>query len=103
MEKFKIYIQFYKQGEMKYFSQLDFVRILERAVRRTQLPYYLTKGYNPHVKLSFGDALKVGIEGVFSVVFYFSEKVDKDFFVNMLKKQLPSDLLFLENKYINPD
>lgn len=85
---------------MRYFSQLDLVKILERAVRRSQLPYYLTKGYTPRVKLSFGNALKVGVEGALSVIFYFKEKVEKELFMEKLLPQLPLDLILLECEYV---
>ena len=98
MEKFEIKTRLYKKDRMKYFSQIDMVKILERAMRRTDLPYYITKGFTPRVKMSFGNALKLGIEGETEVTFYFNEKVDKDLFVRKFVPQLPPGLIFVEEK-----
>jgi radical SAM-linked protein len=39
------------------------MRAIERAVRRAELPYAVTQGFNPHMKLAFGPALPVGTAG----------------------------------------
>jgi radical SAM-linked protein len=51
-----------KTGDAVYFSHLDTLRILERALRRTGLPVCFTQGCNPHLRLSFYSAVPVGVE-----------------------------------------
>ena len=92
MDKYKIRVCLYKGEFVRYFSQLDLVKILERALRRTELPLYLTRGFNPHVKMSFGDALKLGKEGKVEVIFYFSQKVPPSVVKDKLLPQLPQGL-----------
>ena len=59
MEKIRIAL---RKGEAtKYVGHLDFGRALERALRRAKLPVAYSVGFNPHMRLSFGPALGVGI------------------------------------------
>ena len=50
-----------KDDEIKYVGHLDFGRAIERALRRAKLPVAYSVGFNPHMKLSFGPALSVGV------------------------------------------
>jgi radical SAM-linked protein len=50
-----------KTEEARFISHLEFVRAMERAVRRARVPISYTEGYHPHPKMSFGSALAVGI------------------------------------------
>lgn len=80
---------------MIYFSQLDLIHILERALRRTNLPLYYTQGFNPHVKISFLTGLKLGSEGVISVRLYFTQTITFAQLYQELKPQLPDGLTLL--------
>ncbi len=82
----------FKKGEMIYFSQLDLVRILERALRRAALPLYYTQGFRPHPRLSFGKAIKLGVDGKEEITFYFRQPVTETDFLLRLQKQLPAGL-----------
>ncbi|MFH1769014.1 MAG: TIGR03936 family radical SAM-associated protein [Candidatus Omnitrophota bacterium] len=95
-EKFKLKVILSKQGRMRYSSQLDLVRVLERALRRTGLPLYYTKGFNPHVKMSFTNALKLGVEGEIGVVFYFSQDTGPSLLKEKLTPQLPEGILIVD-------
>lgn len=90
--KYPLKATFYKNKEMVYFSQLDIMHILERALRRTDLPLYFTQGFNPHVKMSFVKALKLGVEGEIEVTFYFSCEVNSAQLKDKLSPQLPRGL-----------
>lgn len=52
-----------KTGPLRFLSHLETVRACERAARRARLPYAVTKGFNPHMKIAFGPALPVGTAG----------------------------------------
>ncbi|MDI6637636.1 MAG: hypothetical protein PWR07_41 [Bacillota bacterium] len=51
-----------KTGPARFMSHLDFIRAVERAVRRADLPVALTEGFHPHPRMSFSPALPVGVE-----------------------------------------
>jgi len=60
---FRLRVCFAKRGRLRFLSHLEIVRACERAVRRAGLPYAVTKGFNPHMRVSFGPALPVGTAG----------------------------------------
>ena len=77
---------------MRYFSQLDLCHILERALRRSNLPLYYTQGFNPHNKISFSSGLKLGLTGKITLTFYFSQPITFPILKKALAKQLPQGL-----------
>lgn len=60
--KFRLRVYYKKTGVLAYLSHLEVVRTLEMIIRRSGLPYCVTQGFSPHMKISFGPALGVGIE-----------------------------------------
>lgn len=52
-----------KRGRLKFVSHLDMFRMMQRAVRRAQIPLWYTEGFNPHPYISFLLALSLGVEG----------------------------------------
>jgi len=90
--KFPLKLTVYKKGDMIYYSQLDMFHLLEKALRRTGLPIYFTKGFNPHVKISFPFALKLGIEGKIEANIYFTEEVSPSKVKEKLSAELPQGL-----------
>ncbi len=44
-------------------SHLEVCHALERMVRRAKLPFALTQGFSPHMRIAFGSALPVGVGG----------------------------------------
>ncbi len=91
-KKYKIRVILNKKGNMRYFSQLDLLKIIERAMRRAQLPLYFTQGFNPHPKMSFGRALKVGREGKIEVSLYFKKDILPPLLKKTLSEQFPLGL-----------
>ncbi len=93
--KFPLKLTVYKKGDMIYYSQLDMFHLLEKALRRTGLPIYFTKGFNPHVKISFPFALKLGIEGKIEANLYFTEEIPPSKVKERLSAELPQGLEIL--------
>lgn len=58
----KIRFKFSKTGCYKYFSHLDIISILSRAVRRAKIRVKYSEGFNPRPKMSFGPPTPLGIE-----------------------------------------
>ena len=51
----------YSKGEaIKYISHRDLMRVFQRAIRRADIPIAYSQGFNPHMKISWGQALKLG-------------------------------------------
>jgi radical SAM-linked protein len=50
-----------KGEEVRHVSHLDYMRAIERAIRRAKLPAAYSEGFNPHMKIAFASALSVGV------------------------------------------
>jgi radical SAM-linked protein len=69
------------------------MRLLERALRRAELPVKMTQGFNPRPRMSFPLALALGIEGLEEVVeLELSSWVPPKALIENLKAQLPEGL-----------
>lgn len=90
--KYSLNVVYSKSGQMIFFSQLDIMHVLERALRRAGLPLYYTQGYKPHIKMSFKGALKLGVTGEEEVKFYFTRRVSASELSSLLVPQLPQGL-----------
>ena len=53
---------FSKTGDARLLSHRNTMDVLERAIRAAGLPARYTEGFNPHMKLSMGPALALGLE-----------------------------------------
>lgn len=54
-------LQITKDEPIRFISHLDYMRTVERALRRAQLPLAYSEGFNPHLKVSYASALAVGV------------------------------------------
>ncbi|UCG20532.1 MAG: TIGR03960 family B12-binding radical SAM protein [Deltaproteobacteria bacterium] len=61
-ESYGYRLVFSKLGKARFLSHLEMVTGLQRAMRRAKLPLAYTKGYHPSPKVSFGDAMPLGLE-----------------------------------------
>ncbi|MBU1726561.1 MAG: TIGR03936 family radical SAM-associated protein [Candidatus Omnitrophica bacterium] len=91
---YRIDWEFTKQGQMKYISHLDLMRLFQRALRRAEIPVKITEGFNPHPKLSLKRALKLGIESESEEgTIVLAERIGLDKFKEQLQKQLPEGIV----------
>jgi radical SAM-linked protein len=58
------WFRYSKVGSGRFYGQLEVAQSFSRAIRRAGLPAVLTKGFHPHVKLSFVEALPLGLESL---------------------------------------
>ncbi len=59
--KLRVRIEFTKEGDIKYISHLDLMRLLMRAINRANIPIALSQGFSPHPRLALSHALAVGL------------------------------------------
>ncbi len=55
---------FQKLGDTRFLSHRNVMDLLERALRAAAVPVRYTEGYNPHIRLSMGPALSLGVEAL---------------------------------------
>ena len=59
-----IRIRFSKQGDVRFTSHHDTMRLFERALKRAALPVAMSEGFNPRPRLSLPMPLSVGMAGL---------------------------------------
>jgi len=80
----------YRVGpELRFLGNLDMMHLMERALRRASIPFALSQGFNPHVKLSMGTVLPVGLWGEKE---YFDLELYKDIAVEDFIKRMNNSL-----------
>lgn len=57
---FKLRVRYVKRGRLRYLGHLEVAHTIERMVRRAGLPYAVTQGFSPHMRVAFSAALPVG-------------------------------------------
>lgn len=100
---FRIRVKFSKGEELKFLSHLDIVRTINRVIRRAEIPFILTSGFSPHLKITFSPPLPVGITGssdFFDLFIYKEENVSE--IKNRLSLSSPEGLKIIEVRYL-PD
>lgn len=98
----KILIKYSKTDRMKFISHLELIRVIERALRRAEVPLSFSQGYNPHPKIAFAAPLSVGVssEGDYLNI-EVDEKIDLEEFKKNINNNLPDGITFISCKYID--
>lgn len=78
---------FYKKtGRLRFVSHLDMNRFITRILRRTNIPYWYTEGFNSHLYLNFALPLSLGFESSYEI---FDLKITNDEYpLEEIKSQL---------------
>ena len=93
----RLRVRFAKTGEMALLSHLDLVRMLERALRRSQLPVSFTGGFHPLPRLQLALALPLGAEADSDWLdLSFTEVVQPEQLMDRLAPLLPQGFSLLE-------
>ncbi len=95
----RIRFRFAKTKPLNLLSHLDLLRLLERALRRSQLPVSFSEGFHPLPRMQIALALPLGVEA-------FGEWMEIDFFKNLeaeeaqktLQKHLPKGLKLISSE-----
>ena len=60
----KVRIKFTKVGALRYVGHLDFMRTFQKIIKRSGVLAVFTKGFSPHMIMSFASPLGVGLESL---------------------------------------
>lgn len=85
----KIRMKFIKTKDMIYISHLDVQRLLQRVFRRADIELSFSQGFNPHPKITYGNALALGVE---SYGEYVDIEIEADLAIEVLKERLNAQL-----------
>lgn len=96
-------MKFEKYGDMRYISHLDVQRLLHRAFRRAEIEVSYSQGFNPHPKMSYGNALALGVE---SFGEYVDVEIEDDFtteeLLDRINHEMPETMKFVKCVEISP-
>lgn len=82
-----------KHGDMALLSHLDWMRLLDRAIRRAALPIAFTGGFHPGPRIMPANALPLGMTSAGEIVdFELTTPLDPTEFKARLQAQLPPNL-----------
>lgn len=95
--KIRYYTKFSKKGDMVFISHLDLMMLFRRAMRRADLPFVLTDGFTPRVKISMPKALKLGVESENEELsLWLKEEIEPDHILKAMNKVMPEGVRILE-------
>ncbi|MBI2472778.1 MAG: DUF2344 domain-containing protein [Planctomycetes bacterium] len=99
----RVRIRFAKLGDIRFISHHDLMKVFERAIRRANIPIAMSKGFNPHPKVSILLALSVGIVGKDEVLeLELLESLPLESLAERLGRQLPKEINILSVEDIPP-
>jgi radical SAM-linked protein len=80
-------------SDLQFLSNLDMMKLMARALRRARIPFALSEGFNPHIRLSLGTVLPVGL---WSKREYFDLDLNQEMncseFIQKMNLTLPPDV-----------
>lgn len=84
---------FEKGARLRHIGHLDIQRAMQRALRRSGLPVSYSKGFNPHILLTFASALATGAMGEKEILdVSLDAPVEADAFMTAMNAALPPDM-----------
>ena len=94
---------FEKSPRLRHIGHLDIQRAFQRALRRSGLPVSYSKGFNPHILLTFASALSTGYAGTHEIMeVQLEREVTPEAFVNAMNGAMPPDMQLSSAKVL-PD
>lgn len=98
-----IRVKYKKEDEMIFISHLDLQRLLQRAFRRAKINLSYSEGFNPHPKMSYGNALALGVESQGEYVdIEIEDDIEVKEFLERINEQLPDGIKFVKGQEIGP-
>ena len=84
---------FEKSARLRHIGHLDIQRAVQRALRRSGLPIAYSKGFNPHVLVTFASALSTGSAGLNEIMdVTMEEEITADLFLEKMNRAMPRDM-----------
>ncbi|MCM8771725.1 MAG: TIGR03936 family radical SAM-associated protein [Candidatus Omnitrophica bacterium] len=79
MKTYRLRVFYKKEGISRFISHLSFCKLIERVLRRLNIPVKFSSGFTPHMKISFGPPLPIPVEGINE---FFEIEVEEVFDIN---------------------
>lgn len=99
---FRLRVKYEICGRLAYLSHLETIRSMERVIRRAGLPFAVTEGFSPHMKIAFGPALPVGAGSAGEYLdVRLQSYVDPEQAIERMRVAAPRNLMPLECFYVD--
>lgn len=99
----RLRVQYSIASDLRFLSNLDRMHLVERALRRAEIPYFLSEGFNPHIRLSMGTVLPVGLWGLEEYFDLELEDMEPAVFNERMNRVLPPAMRITRSKIITKD
>lgn len=97
----KLRFRFRKSGDLRFLSHHDLMRAVERLLRRANIPFRSSSGFNPRPRLVFPLSLPLGVIGLREVMeLELTEPRDPEATRSLLQAHAPQGLEFLSARRI---
>jgi len=81
------------EGDKRYLSHHDMMRLWQRVLRRAELPLRMSQGFNPRPKMSLVEPRSVGIASEAEILeFELADWVNPEAVLGNLRRQVPTDI-----------
>ncbi|WP_432821879.1 TIGR03960 family B12-binding radical SAM protein [Trichloromonas sp.] len=98
----KVRLRLRKEGRARMVAHLEFMTLVQRAVRRAGLPLRFSQGFHPAPRISFPDALPTGVESDAEIIdLELFRPVSAEEAVTALNRQLPEGFRVLEGAAVD--
>ena len=89
----------FKKGEaLRYTGHLDILRTFVRGMRRAEIPFKYSEGFNPHAVMSFALPLGVGTTSDCEIVeIQMKEQIPEENFINAVNEKMPPNSIEVIN------
>jgi radical SAM-linked protein len=95
-------VDFAVDGDVKYVSHQDTIRMMSRALARAGLPIRYSQGFNPHPRISLPLPRPVGVASdAERVIIEMTQDVAGDDLQQRLQQQLPSGIRILHTRMLD--
>ena len=99
----RLFLSISKGEELRFLGHLDMLRTMERAVIRSGISIAFSEGFNPHPKMSYGNALALGVESQGEYVdIEIEDDIEVKEFLERINEQLPDGIKFVKGQEIDP-
>ena len=96
-----IRFKFYKRAEYKFLSHLDIVRLIIRALSRSDIIVKYDKGFNPKPKISFSNPIPLGVESLAEYCdLVLEDDTSANDFTGKVNLQLPEQVKIISAKRV---
>ncbi|MFY9113884.1 MAG: TIGR03936 family radical SAM-associated protein [Dethiobacteria bacterium] len=91
--QYRLKFSFTREENIKYISHLDMMRLLQRALRRAEIPVAYSGGFNPQPRLSIALPLPLGVTAEHELAeIYLEESFSPSLFTDRMREKLPRGL-----------